>query len=39
MGKTFKNFIYLITFVLFSILSASCEKDISDTSQPRELKQ
>jgi hypothetical protein len=34
MRKTPKNFKYLITFVLFSILLASCEKDISDTSQP-----
>jgi hypothetical protein len=34
MRKTSKNFKYLITFVFFSILLVSCEKDISDVSQP-----
>lgn len=29
-----KNSIYLITFLLLGIFLASCEKDISDTSQP-----
>lgn len=33
-----KNSIYLITFVLLGMFLASCEKDISDTSQPPEAE-